>query len=129
MRAYQILPVVFVLGACASGGGPGDGSDRSVASSLSPLAAEECVEDALKDAGFVVSNSDGDDGRLEGVRPRDEILGIPTSDDFDRIRARIESRPGGSTIRLELETWDGNEEEDVSEEVRRDASSVLSRCG
>lgn len=130
MRILGAALAGLVVGACASigGGSDGDGAERQRASALTPSAAEQCVEDALEDAGFVVSDGDNDDGRLEGVRPRDEILGIPTSDDFDRIQARVEARGTGSTIRLTLSTWDGNEEESLSREVRRDADRVLESC-
>lgn len=126
----SILTLALVTAGCASAGGGADPRVRTAETSLSVVEAEECLSRELRRVGFRVLEGDEDDGVVRSVRPRSEILGIPTSDDFDRIDARVTAAANGvpAEIRLTLGTFDGNEEEDPSAEVRRDAEAVLQAC-
>lgn len=134
MRKVMTITAVLALAGCASGGG-GNGSDSKLvtvsrtAVAADDTAARTCLSDALKRVGFTVIENDDDQLRVRGIRPRKEILGIPTSDDFDRIDGYVRMVSGRRTIQLELTTHDGTERDTVSPEVRRDGESVLSTCG
>lgn len=133
MRIALAVFVGLVAAGCASGGS-GGGDDRMATMSRAAAAtandvARTCVNGAIRNVGFTVVENDDDKLFVRGVRPRKEILGIPTSDDFDRIDAYIRTVSGRPTIQLELTTHDGTERDKVSSEVRRDGEAVLNACG
>jgi hypothetical protein len=134
---WMILAAAAGLAACSSGGAIGGSPAPSIAektrtamTTLDMAAAEQCMSRELQRLGFVVQAGDEQDGSLRSVRPRDEILGVPTSDDYDRIDALVTGVQDAAqrTIRLTIGTFDGNEEENLSPEVRRDADTVLQAC-
>ena len=129
MKHIVLLLSAVVTASCASRSGSWEASDARLVTLTGRTNADVnavriCITDALRRTGFTIVENDDDQLRVRAVRPRKDILGIPTSDDFDRIDAQLQA----NTIQLALTTHDGNERENVSAEARRDGQTVLNSC-
>ena len=126
MRIAILAGTAILLGGCGMVGGGSNSKEVKFSGHVSTnvTATRECVLAALRNVGFTTIENETDKVRIRAIRPRKEILGIPTSDDFDRIDAGLDSE----TLHITVTTHDGTEAENVSAEGRRDGETVLRTC-